>query len=121
MPHVLILSLGPVQDFIAAARRCRDLWFGSWLLSELSKATARGVNSAAGHEALVFPSPNSELHEGSGTSVANKIVAIVPDGKSPDKVAEAAGGAMRSRLAELHREAFERIAQQDQDGFFDLR
>ena len=37
MAHVLIVTLGPIQDFIAAARRTRDLWFGSWLLSELSK------------------------------------------------------------------------------------
>ncbi|HTQ79571.1 MAG TPA: type III-B CRISPR-associated protein Cas10/Cmr2, partial [Thermoanaerobaculia bacterium] len=41
MAQILLITLGPVQDFIAAARRCRDLWFGSWLLSELSKATAQ--------------------------------------------------------------------------------
>ena len=38
MKYLLTLSIGPVQDFIATARRSRDLWFGSWLLSELSRA-----------------------------------------------------------------------------------
>lgn len=38
--YLLALSIGPVQEFIAAARRSRDLWFGSYLLSEVSKAAA---------------------------------------------------------------------------------
>ena len=36
--HLLAIALGPVQEFISAARRTRDLWFGSYLLSEISKA-----------------------------------------------------------------------------------
>ena len=40
MTRLLEIAVGPVQDFIAAARRCRDLWYGSHLLSELSKAAA---------------------------------------------------------------------------------
>ncbi len=41
--HLLAVTVGPVQDFIAAARRTRDLWFGSYLLSEISKAAAKAV------------------------------------------------------------------------------
>jgi hypothetical protein len=26
--HVIVISIGPVQEFIASARKCRDLWFG---------------------------------------------------------------------------------------------
>ena len=49
--HMLLISLGPVQDFIASARRCQDLWFGSWLLSDLARTTAEEVkNSASGEE-----------------------------------------------------------------------
>jgi CRISPR-associated protein Cmr2 len=36
MSYLMIIGIGPVQEFIASARRSRDLWFGSWLLSELS-------------------------------------------------------------------------------------
>ncbi len=51
--HLLVIALGPVQDFISAARRTRDLWFGSYLLSEISKAAARAVRKAGGE--LIFP------------------------------------------------------------------
>ncbi|WP_300331288.1 type III-B CRISPR-associated protein Cas10/Cmr2 [Accumulibacter sp.] len=37
---LLEIAIGPVQGFIAAARRSRDLWAGSHLLSELVRATA---------------------------------------------------------------------------------
>jgi len=51
--YLYVLSIGPVQDFIAAARRTRDLWFGSHLLSEISKAAAREISKSGGK--LVFP------------------------------------------------------------------
>ncbi|MBK8265600.1 MAG: hypothetical protein IPK80_30260 [Nannocystis sp.] len=57
MPALLILTLGPVQDFIAAARRCRDLWFGSWLLSERSKAGAAAIAAALRHRRPPLPIP----------------------------------------------------------------
>lgn len=43
MKHLLAISVGPVQDFIFAARRTRDLWYGSWILSEVSKAAAQSL------------------------------------------------------------------------------
>lgn len=44
--YVLTLSIGPVQEFIASARRSRDLWSGSWLLSEMAKAAAKSLFEA---------------------------------------------------------------------------
>lgn len=75
--HLLVCALGPVQDFIATARTSRDLWFGSWMLSELSKAAAKCL--AAEPNQLVFPAPRSvgDLDPGSDLSVANKIAAVV--------------------------------------------
>ena len=52
MSHLLAISVGPVQEFIAAARRTRDLWFGSYLLSEISRAVARAVECES---RLIFP------------------------------------------------------------------
>src|SRR3954454_6326689 len=100
MAQVLIVTLGPIQDFIEAARRSRDLWFGSWLLSELSKATARGMARECGLGALVFPGilEWNELEAGSLTSVANKIVVRVPDGKDPETIAGLGKQEMEARL-----------------------
>lgn len=41
--NLLLVTLGPVQEFIAQARRTRDLWHSSHLLSELSRAAARSL------------------------------------------------------------------------------
>lgn len=79
MRHLLTISLGPVQEFIASARRSRDFWFGSWLLSELSKAAALTIAEGHGIRSLIFPAPDekSDLAPESEFDVANKILAFV--------------------------------------------
>ena len=93
--HLLALTVGPVQEFIAAARRTRDLWFGSYLLSEISKATAKAVQDHGGK--LIFPAPPSdaELAPDSTLNVANVIVAELSE-SDPTVVAHAAKEAARS-------------------------
>lgn len=95
---LLLLSLGPVQDFIAAARRCQDLWYGSYMLSELSRAAAEAVKAACGvDDALIFPGAlNNDK-----AAVANKILARVPTGVDPAAVAKAARDAMGRRLKHM--------------------
>lgn len=112
MGHVLIVTLGPVQDFIAAARRSRDLWFGSWLLSDLSKATAEAMALECGVGSLVFPGVEnlSELGSERPTSVANKIVVRVPEGKDPATVADRGKVGMETRLENHRKDAFADIA-----------
>lgn len=75
--YLVVLSIGPVQSMIAAARRSRDLWSGSWLLSELSKACAKSLYEQKAK--LVFPSVEklSDLAVNSDFSVGNKIQALV--------------------------------------------
>jgi CRISPR-associated protein Cmr2 len=118
MGHVLILSIGPVQDFIASARRSRDLWFGSWLLSELSKAIGFAMVRACGFESLVFPGVArvDALLTGSPTSVANKIVVRVPDGIEPADLASRARAALEERLGKIRDKAFERIQDKVEGG-----
>ncbi len=55
-PAFLIFSLGPVQEFIAAARRTQDLWMGSWLLSYLSWKAMEKLAADFGPDVIVFPS-----------------------------------------------------------------
>jgi CRISPR-associated protein Cmr2 len=99
MSHLLAISVGPVQEFIAAARRTRDLWFGSYLLSEISREVAVEV---AKHGTLIFPkSTNAE-------NVANVILAELPTGDPKavrDKAREAAQTRWLKFADEAHREA----------------
>lgn len=52
---LLTLSIGPVQSFIAAARKMDDLWAGSHLLSRLSWEAMRPLCERLGPDAILFP------------------------------------------------------------------
>lgn len=113
MTYLISIAIGPVQDFIASARRSRDLWFGSWLLSELSKAAARAIVRQPNHslESLIFPAPeeDSDLEPFTSFNVANKILAIVSE--EPLEIAEAIKRAVHERLDSVMREAFSHITE----------
>lgn len=95
MSHLLAISVGPVQEFIAAARKTRDLWFGSYLLSEISKAVAKSVKDQGGR--LIFPHPDTDLDSGDDEiNVANVILAELPSGE-PKGVASQAKQAAQAR------------------------
>ncbi len=97
---LLTLAIGPVQDFIATARRTRDLWFGSYLLSELSKAAALAVHKEGG--SLIFPYGTEEdLKPNSDLLVANIILAEVPVGKDCAFIADCAEKAAKARWMEF--------------------
>lgn len=98
-------AIGPVQDFIASARRSRDLWYGSWLLSELAKAAARTLAEEHGMDSLIFPFPGGmdDLSADSEFTVPNKVVALVES--DVNEVGRAVKTAIDLRLAQLWQEA----------------
>lgn len=111
MKHVFVVSIGPVQDFIASARRSRDLWFGSWLLSELAKAAAVEIIEFNGNQknCLIFPSPKniSELKPRSEFNAPNKLLAVIEC--SPTELGQAVEMAVKARLTEIRDDAFQRV------------
>ena len=56
--HTLHISIGPVQGFVAQARRTRDLWAGSFLLSWMSGQLMAAVLRRDG--SIVFPAVGTE-------------------------------------------------------------
>lgn len=54
----VIFAIGPVQSYIATARRTEDLWAGSRLLSALMEAGLREVSTTAAK--YLFPLPNQD-------------------------------------------------------------
>src|SRR5204862_4767777 len=107
MSYLFLVSIGPVQEFISTARRTRDLAYGSWLLSELSKAAALAIVNAEdpgpeGLNSLIFPAPTSRaLLEPNNTelrSIGNKIVAQVQH--SPGTLGPIVQAAVEKRLEE---------------------
>jgi CRISPR-associated protein Cmr2 len=54
--HLFLFTIGPVQSFIAQARKTHDLYAGSQLLSNLVKAAI----SVVGENNIIFPSATGE-------------------------------------------------------------
>lgn len=98
--YLFLCTLGPVQDFIAAARRSRDLWAGSKLLSELSRTAAQALLGL--HAELIFPAldPGSPQFSDETYDVVNRILAKV-QGENPNDIGLLVHEAVRAKLREL--------------------
>ncbi|BAB04047.1 type III-B CRISPR-associated protein Cas10/Cmr2 [Halalkalibacterium halodurans] len=85
---LMLFSIGPVQEFIAQARKTRDLWFGSHLLSELGKAAAFKLSKLEAH--VIFPYVENleklDAKEKEKINSPNRVMALV-DTSEPKAVA----------------------------------
>ncbi|AKQ70338.1 CRISPR-associated RAMP Cmr2 [Myxococcus hansupus] len=102
MKHVIVLKVGPVQGYIAQARRTRDLWYGSQLLSKLAREMARSLEASGA--SLIFPHPDQVRD--TSTGVANKVVALVED--APEQAARRARDAAKSLLRAEWKRVFDK-------------
>ncbi len=110
MSYLLLVQIGPVQDFIASARRTRDLAFGSWFLSELSRAAAREIVAQNSLSSLIFPAPaHGDMLEPNDKDfvVPNKIIAVVQ--QSPQTLGEQLRRAVMDRLHAIRNQAYSHI------------
>ncbi len=110
MKYLFQVSIGPVQDFIASARRSRDLSFGSWFLSELARAAAHQIVEQNGLGSLIFPAPREKAMLDpyyKEFNVANKIVALVE--QPPQDLSTLVRVAISKRLHEIRDEAYKKI------------
>ncbi|MFD1887754.1 type III-B CRISPR-associated protein Cas10/Cmr2 [Paenibacillus wenxiniae] len=81
---MMLFSIGPVQEFIAQARRTRDLWFGSHLLSELSWEGAMAFQKLGGK--VVYPVLATDNGSDRG-SAPNRILGIIGADVDPQHIA----------------------------------
>jgi CRISPR-associated protein Cmr2 len=54
-------TIGPVQGFVAQARRTRDFWAGSFILSWLATVAMKAVTMQEGDDAIKFPLPDERF------------------------------------------------------------
>jgi len=110
---LVALSLGPVQSLIGAARNTRDLWCGSWLLSEAARAAAR-VFHERHPGCLIFPrleNPDADLEPrdrpGNAANIANVVRAEIaaPDAAAVHALCAEAEFAAALRLIALGKSA----------------
>ena len=102
--YLVMLSIGPVQSMIAAARRSRDLWSGSWLLSELAKSCAKSLNEQGAN--LIFPYVDnaSLLQMNSDFSVGNKLQVVI-EANNTDELVQIINQAKKATQARFLHEA----------------
>lgn len=99
--HLFLATIGPVQEFIASARRSRDLWFGSWLLSQLARTAAQTVaDMVKGTDGqLIFPITATLADP--ERDVVNRIVAELPPTLNPVDLGRKIDENITSRLTSL--------------------
>jgi CRISPR-associated protein Cmr2 len=95
---LLLFTLGPVQSFIEQARKTRDLWMGSFLLSTLMQAAMshlRDSRDSLGKPRLVFPSDPTT--SGKIPDLPNKFVAVLESEAEAREAAREAERRLRER------------------------
>lgn len=116
---LLVFSIGPVQSFIAAARKLEDLWSGSYVLSYLAESGIKRLFHLGDEQGLsvemVYPAETRETlqdkwHEDHVdiASIPNRFVAIV--GGNQIKTAEMARNIAETVKSEMKRLCVEAIA-----------
>jgi len=119
--QVFQFTLGPVQGFVAQARRTRDFWAGSFILSWLSSVAMASIQQQGGK--ISFPTPNQHyldwLH-GKGTSkpplqgsVPNRFKAMTAEVTAdfkPELVSDAVLKAWQALAERVWQEDLEGIA-----------
>jgi CRISPR-associated protein Cmr2 len=104
MTYLLSISIGPVQDFIAAARKTSDLWAGSQMLSDISADAARALQQCGCD--LIFPAP-AALSK-TDRSVPNRLLAVVKSGdpnSAAKKAREACEGLLHQKMEDALKQA----------------
>lgn len=117
-PSFLLFAIGPVQEFIATARKTQDLWAGSYLLSYLSWSAMKVVAEEYGPDSLIFPDLQGQpfadewlidkglqierpkTDELSSPTLPNRFLAIIPEGTVKD-IAERAKQAVKNTFKDV--------------------
>jgi len=106
-PH-LHVSIGPVQTFVAQARRTRDLWGGSYLLSFLTAHAMRGAEAAGGRIASPCIASDPMIRWLEASAAGDGAAGPLPrTGSLPNQFAVALDGARPADVAESARAALE--------------
>ncbi|MEI7843943.1 MAG: type III-B CRISPR-associated protein Cas10/Cmr2 [Gallionellaceae bacterium] len=77
--YLIEIAFGPVQGFIASARRSRDLWAGSKMLSDVARAAGQALLAA--NAEMIYPLKerieNIHSHADENSNLSNVLLAQV--------------------------------------------
>jgi CRISPR-associated protein Cmr2 len=100
-------TIGPVQGFVAQARRTRDFWAGSFILSWLATVAMKAVVMQEGKEAIKFPLPDEKFMQAVESGNAN-----IKQGNVPNRFKAEVSKAFKPALVEQAvRTAWKKLAE----------
>jgi CRISPR-associated protein Cmr2 len=127
--NLLVFSVGPVQSFIASARKIEDLWSGSYILSHLAEQAMSVILEQAEAKQvkaeMIYPPMKSSTgpqHQQAGNRVAHIEVASQPnrficwleaDSQTVSVIARQAEKKVRDSLVDLGEYALRRVFPKD--------
>ena len=107
--YLIEIAFGPVQGFIASARRSRDLWAGSHMLSEIARAA--GAELIAAKAAMIYPlQERVERANDAENSNLSNVLLVQVEAANEDEVCaivEAVKTAARKQIKIFAAEAWE--------------
>jgi len=106
MRYLVSVEIGPVVDIIAAARKTRDHWYGSWMLSEIAKAIALAAakhDICNGTSSLVAPAADEKKLADVHFAMGDELKLITKEGVSEPQVRKLAD-ALRSAANDKYRD-----------------
>lgn len=110
---MLIFSLGPVQSFIMQARKTRDLWLGSYLLSKLMEAGMKDIDKLA--EDFIFPTKRTIKEEDTGRDdipdLPNKYIAIFKSSQDAQDAAKQSKKQIGDQWDQIRADVWQEIIQ----------
>jgi len=104
---MLMFSLGPVQPLIEQARKARDLWVGSLLLSTLMEAAMEGIGGE-----FVFPAVRKV---GRTPDIPNKYVALFNSAQEAEAAAAISTGNIKKRWESICQKVLDAIVRKHSD------
>ncbi|MBA3532092.1 MAG: type III-B CRISPR-associated protein Cas10/Cmr2, partial [Ardenticatenales bacterium] len=114
MSVYLAFSIGPVQTFIAEARRTQDLRFGSYVLAQLAREAVSAVERVM-EGSVIYPIPlDPDITEKAKRSVAvpSQLLAVFSEEKQAVEAAKYAAAAVQAewdRVADRVRKKLETL------------
>lgn len=100
---LFLFTLGPVQSFIAQARKTQDLYAGSRILSRLVQAAGKAFNEEFPSGSIIFPAGLSEAPK--DASLPNRFVAKLSEQPEITNKAQAIKDAVDKELSRIAHES----------------
>lgn len=106
--HVIVITVGPVADFVQASRRTRDVWFSSHMVSEFARAAVHSLVKEGW--LIVFPAfePNAPDHPELEPTVSRRRENGQPARSTNDKIVAVGSGDPAPAVASAREAACER-------------